>query len=101
MADGESKGLTSKDVASIGERAFLAASWLARDEQADEDLSQSPEERFRECLAQAFEALLCCRSDRDGCGFMAAGYGDWVERLLAEVPSGWRPAYDTGRRVPS
>lgn len=91
--------LTGVEVAKMGEQAFLVASWQAREREADEEGVQSAAELFREDLSQAFEALVCCRSDRDGCGFLAQGHGQWVERVLAEIPRGWRPAYVIGSKL--
>lgn len=54
---------------------------------------------FAESVAQAFEALLACRCDRDGFPFLAEGHGQWAADRLAELPKGFRPMYHEGRDV--
>ena len=103
MADGESitraagpfGSLTSGLVAKLGEQAFLVASHMALQEN---DPAEWPDaEVFSRDVAQVFEALLACRAEEAGHGFLSPDCSQWAMERLAEVPQGFRPTYEAGR----
>lgn len=83
--------LTPALVAKLAEQAFSVAAYNVLS-YPGEDGVEGPGE-FAESVSQAFEALLACHCQREGCGFLAEGYGQWVEDRLAQIPKGFRPMY--------
>lgn len=87
--------LTMAQVAKLAEQAFQLCAYQAiTDVPVDE--WETPD-LFCSGLASAFEALLAQRAQREGHGWLRQDYGLGVEEALAEVPRGFRPAYESGR----
>ncbi|VDO14754.1 unnamed protein product [Brugia timori] len=94
-AGGPFGSLTSALVGKVGEQAFNVAAHMVLEE-PDPGQWETPAQ-FAATVAQAFEALLLQRVEREGHGFMAPGSGQWAEERLEAIPRGWRPSYEVGR----